>query len=148
MRCRSVQFNFLALWLDALQIECVAATQMLNQEMRRERELTMYQLLSDYYTKTASMVQAITDPMVPPDFKKYILSIIEKGDKRIEKILQDFDERDAETYTVNLDQTIDVEANLQPQMPPPGDMGGGGEQMNLPGASGGGPEMIPPRGMP
>ncbi len=149
MQERTVQFpGFLV--RDALQIECVAATQMLNQEMRRERELTMYQLLSDYYTKTASMVQAITDPTVPPDFKKYIVSIVEKGDKRIEKILQDFDERDAETYTVNLDQTIDIEANLQPPppVPPPDQMGGGGDQMGPPGMPGGGPEMIPPRGTP
>ena len=138
---------------DALQIECVAASQMLNQEMRRERELTMYQLLSDYYTKTAGMVQAITDPSLPPDFKKYLFSIIEKGDKRIEKVLQDFDERDADTYTVNLQQTIDVEANLQPPppVPPPGGMGGAEGQMppEMPGGGPGiGPEMLPPRGMP
>lgn len=146
MQERTVEFPG---WLvrDALQIECVAATQMLNQEMRRERELTMYQLLSDYYTKTASMVQAITDPSIPPDFKKYIVSIIEKGDRRIEKILQDFDERDAESYRVNIEQTIDVMANLMPLVPPPDQMGGASPE---PGGGQGvpGPEMISPRGMP
>lgn len=112
---------------DSLQIECVAASAMLNQEVRRERELTLYQLLSDYYTKTAGMVQAITDPALPPDFKKFLISVVEKGDRRIEKILDDFDERDSEQYLVNIDEVIDINANLNPPMPPPGMEGGQGE---------------------
>lgn len=122
---------------DSLQIECVAASAMLNQEVRREKELTLYQLLSDYYTKTAGIVQAITDPSLPPDFKKFLISIIEKGDKRIEKILEDFDERDAEQYVVNLNEVIDIEANLNP--PPPPEMPPGqGEQPMMPGQMPGG----------
>ena len=121
---------------DSIQIECVAASSTLNQETRREKELTLYQLLSDYYTKTAGMVQAITDPMVPSDFKKFLMSVLEKGDKRIEKVLEDYDERDAEEYRVNLDQVIDVDANINQPTPPPA--GPPGQPPMVPG-------QVPPR---
>jgi len=123
---------------DSLQIECIAASAMLNQEVRREKELTLYQLLSDYYTKTAGMVQAVCDPSLPPDFKKFLISVVEKGDRRIEKILDDFDERDSEQYLVNINEVIDVDANLNPppppQMPP-------GQPPTMPGGQQGGGRM-------
>lgn len=107
---------------DGLEVELFASTELLNQEVRREVNIAVYQMLSDFYSKTAGMVEALLSPDVPPEFKKFLLSIMEKGDERIEKVLEDFDQADAEMYRVNISKTIDVKKALAmkpPPLPPP-----------------------------
>lgn len=104
---------------DGLEVELFASTELLNQEVRREVNIAVYQMLSDFYTKTAGMVEALLSPDVPPQFKKFLLSIMEKGDKRIEKVLEDFDQADAEMYRVDIGKIIDVDKALAMKPPPP-----------------------------
>ena len=106
---------------DGLEIKLAASTELMNQEMRREVNLTLYQLMTDYYTKSAGMVQAILDPNVPPEFRKFLMGIVKKGDMRLEKILEDFDQKDAAEYRIGIDEIIteeqvDESAKQQRQM--------------------------------
>jgi len=94
---------------DGLNVQLYSSSELMNQETRREIHLTLYTLLSDYYSKTAGMVQAIIDPEMPSEFKKYMMSIVKKGDRRIELIMKEFDQVDSTEYTVNLEETIDTE---------------------------------------
>lgn len=107
---------------DGLNVDLFASSEVMNQEMRREIHLVLYQLLSDYYSKTSGIVQAIIDPNVPSEFKKYAISIVQKGDKRLDAIMKDFDQVDGEEYLVNLEDTIDIEKALAESvdlLPPP-----------------------------
>ena len=104
---------------DGLEVELFASTELLNQEVRREVNIAVYQMLSDFYTKTAGMVEALLSPEVPAEFKKFLLSIMKKGDERIEKVLEDFDQADAEMYRVDIEKVIDVQKALTMPPPPP-----------------------------
>ncbi len=110
---------------DGLFIDLYASTEFINQETRRDIHMTLYSLLSDYYSKTAGMVQAILDPNVPSEFKKFLTSIIDKGDKRLDQIMKEFDQVDGESYLVNLQETIDIagaienSVDLRPPAPEP-----------------------------
>ena len=135
---------------DGFEVDLAASTELLNMEARREINITLYTLLSDYYTKTAGMVQAIIDPETPPAFKKFLVEMVKKGDARVTKILEDFDEKDADQYVINLEDIVDLESleseQELPEPPPPepipeplpGPMGPGGPEM------GGPPGPMPP----
>ena len=128
---------------DGLEIELFASTEMLSQEVRREINMTVYGLLGDFKTKAAGTVQAIVNPMVPSDFKKWLIAEYTTSLKVIKRILEDFDIRDGDELVNDLDEILDLMKNIQnsidiiqakQQM-----MGGGGEPE-------GGPPGMPPEG--
>jgi len=93
--------------------------------------MTLYGMLSDYYTKIAGMVQAIESPQITSGFKKYLLSVLGVGAKLLEKVIRDFNERDTESLVIDVASLIDVQKALamsvdnmpqqgQPGQPPPG----------------------------
>lgn len=150
---------------DGFDIELVASTEMLSQEARREVILTVYQIVSDYETKMAQSVQALTNPQVPSDFKAYILAINKVGVKILTRLLRDFDLVDAEDLVVDLEKVMNTQrliaqsVDLRPPAPPqaqPGAPGGPGAkapggpgQPPGPGGRGpGGPPQGPPNGPP
>jgi len=113
---------------DGFQIEIAGARTLLTQEERLHKGLTKYQLLSDYYTKTAGMVMAIGAPTTPVELKVFLSKVMEKGDKLISDILADFDEKDVEEFQVNAEEFIsNAVVRRQPlPMPPQGE----GEKTN------------------
>ncbi len=142
-----------------LKVEVYASSEVINQELRREAALTTYQLLSEWATKNAGMVQAMCNPQVPSDFKKWLQAQYGVGVKLITRILDDFDQRDAEGLVVSLEDTFDVEKNiansmdLMPPPPPPGQPGqeqqpGLPGEMGQPGPEMGAPLQPPPQFMP
>ena len=122
---------------DGLKVELMASSEMLNQEARREVALTEYQLVSDYYTKLASMVQAITDVsgQVPMEFKMWLIEQSKKGEKLLERVLREFGELNPEDMVESLDDSLNMK-NIQNQPPQPPQEGQPGQ------------EQGPPQGMP
>jgi hypothetical protein len=119
---------------DGVDIELAASTEVLSQEVRRQINLEIYTMLSDYYTKSASVVQALVNPAVPPGFKKYLLDVDRASSKVLTDILRDFDRPDAEDIVVSAGETVPQEAmQPPPPMAPPGETPQGG---------------MPPGGMP
>ena len=141
---RTVDFPMEILW-EGIQVEMVAATEIMNPDSRREMAITVYHMLSDYMTKNAGVVEAIMSQEVPSDFKRYLISQYEIGITLIRRIMEDFDQADPESLAVSLDEVIDVAAAIQNSidlMPPPppqppeqmGPEGGvnGGQQQQVP----------------
>ena len=128
----------------------VAATEIMNQDMRREINMTVYHLLSDFMTKNAGVVEAVMSQEVPSQFKQYLISQYEIGIKLVRRIMEDFDQADPESLALSLDQVIDVSAALQNSidlLPPEQQqmiMGGGGNGQQQP-AEG---ESAQPEGQP
>ena len=143
---------------NGLDVDLEASSEVMSQEVRREIRLTEYQLMGDYMTRTAGMVQALVNPQVPSDFKKGIVEALRIGNNLLMRIIQDFDEKDPENLVFNPLNVVDAEANiarsvdLMPQQPQPGQPGsegpGQGGPQTGPEAQGGGPPGGPPQGMP
>ena len=138
---------------DGVVVELEASNETMSQEVRREIRLTEYQMMSDYMTKVAGMVQAFTSPEVPSDMKLAILEANKVSVELLKRIIRDYDERDPEAlvYDPFREGVIDIKANimrsvdlLQQQAPP------GGEQPppGGPPGEGGGQNGPPPEQMP
>jgi hypothetical protein len=124
---------------DAISVELMASSEVLNTEIQREIDLTLYQMLSDYFTKVAGMLQAM--PQVSPGMQQFIAKVIQIGSKLMKRIVRDFGNLDADELVPDLDD-IDIQATMQPPMPqgpPQGGQGQGGPPQQ------GGPP--PPMGM-
>ena len=94
---------------DGLTVTLQASTEIVNQDMRRDINMSVYHMLSDFMTKSAGMVQAIVDPLTPAQFKKYLISQYEVGVSLMQRILKDSDQPDVENLAKNLDELIDLE---------------------------------------
>ncbi len=129
---------------DGINIELATSSEMLNQEIRREITLTIYQILSDYMTKIAGMAQMLVNKEVPSDFKKMILDGNKISVKLLNRLLEDFEIKDADDLVLDIEKSMDTKKaiqesidKMQPQKPP---QGGGGQ--------GGQPPMAPQGAMP
>jgi hypothetical protein len=109
---------------EGINVDLYASSEMLNTEVRREINLTVYQLLSDYVTKMASMIQALTAGGVHVELKKYIIEVAEMGRKIVNRVLEDFDIVDAEDLLKPLQQVIDIQNAVENPTPPPPEEGG------------------------
>lgn len=102
---------------DAISVELMASSEVLNTEIQREIDLTLYQMLSDYFTKVAGMLQAL--PQVSPGMQQFISKVIQIGAKLMKRIVRDFGNLDAEELVPDLDD-IDIQAAMIPPQMPPG----------------------------
>ena len=112
---------------DAISVELMASSEVLNTEIQREIDLTLYQMLSDYFTKVAGMLQAL--PQVSPGVQQFIAKVIQIGGKLMKRIVRDFGNLDAEDLVPDLDD-IDIQASIMPpqmQQGPPQQGGQGGQ---------------------
>jgi hypothetical protein len=142
----------------------------MSMEVRREKDIVKYQMLSDYMTKLAGMVQGIVDPATPSNMKIFLVEAARIGTRVINDVMESFDERAPEEVVPNIDKILDVQSlvmNSIDLMPPPPQVGpdgqpippsggeegppaqGGPEQMAPPppGGEAGGPPPPPPQGM-
>jgi hypothetical protein len=104
---------------DGFKIEIEGATRLTSQEERREASMAKYQLLSDYYTKIAGMINALGMPQTPVPLKQFIMRVLEPSDKIMADILKDFNCVDAEEYIVNAKEFIDPAMVMRQPLPMP-----------------------------
>lgn len=150
----TVEIPNLAAIREGLEIELAASTEMLSQETRREVNIVVFQMLSKYYSDLGTMAQAVTNPQVPPDFKKYVFAVDKASSKLLKDIMRDFDKNNPDELIVGLSDIINEQQALMPPMQPPGAPGEQGQPPESglppgmvgppPGMDGPPPEMIPP----
>jgi len=131
---------------DGIEVDLATSTEMLNQEVRREINLTLFQLLMTYYQQIAPLWQAIVNPTAPPDYKKFCMATIQVGNTLLENIIKDFNFPNADQLLVDVQEIVDVQqALMPPMMPPPmgGPPGQGGPQGGPGGGGPGGPQGGP-----
>jgi len=93
---------------DQLQLDLTVSTEEWNTTVRREVELMRYQLLKDYSTGAVGAVQMMVSPQVPSDAKKYLLQINDVMSRGLKKILENFDNPELETASLDMRQSMDV----------------------------------------
>jgi hypothetical protein len=130
---------------DGCNVRLTASSEMLNTEVRQQMGLTAYQLLSDYYTKTAGMVQALVSPGLSPAFKQYLMMVMMIGGNLLRGILEDMGMKNAETLMPELEKNpMLIQEMIQSSMMPPPPPPGGPEGGNGEGPPGEGGEPPPP----
>lgn len=87
---------------ENLEIEVVISSDTINQEMRLQRSMTVYQLLKDYNSGLVTMAQVIAQPNIPPMLQQTLLKMSESSANVFQRILDDFDQLDAEDLVVKL----------------------------------------------
>lgn len=98
---------------DGIAIELTASSELLNQEVRRERNMHVYNLMKDYMQQIGMIVQTIGSGMVPPAMIPFFAANIAIGNKMMKEILQDFEIIDAEDIIGQLEKSIDVKQLMQ-----------------------------------
>ena len=124
---------------DGLKLKLSASSEIMNQDVRREINVNVYHLLSDYMTKSAGMIQAIANPMIPPPVKQWFIEQYQIGATIVKRILEDFDIKDADELVSELDEQF-AQAMAQPPQPQQMPMGPQG-QMPQQGQMGQPPQM-------
>ena len=94
---------------DFINLDLAVSSEEWNMAMRRDVELLKYQLLSDYLTKVAGMVQALTNPNVPSDFKKFVVQVNDIGSRSLTKVLSNFEDTESESTDVDIRKSVDVD---------------------------------------
>jgi hypothetical protein len=123
---------------DGVSVELMASSELMNTEVRREIDLTLYQLLSDYMTKTMGMVMQAANPGLPQTIRDVLTEGSQIGTRLMKKIVDDFGVKD--TDSIVLDATQAIATPPPPPMPMPGMPGMGGP------GQGGMPPGMPPGG--
>jgi hypothetical protein len=136
---------------DGLEITMAASSEIVSQEARREINNNLYMLISDAGTKMATVMQALTSPQVPIQFKKFLLATSKVNSKFLRDILLDSERPDAEALSLDIENILspeEIQAMLQPPPPPmPPPMTGQPQGARaIPGQ--GGPGVEPPVGTP
>lgn len=73
-----------------LHIPIRASTGSLNKEVEKQTGMLMASLLQRHYTAQGQLLQAISNPMAPPEFKQYAVSVVLASELFTKKILKDF----------------------------------------------------------
>ncbi len=141
---------------NKLRIPIRAATASLNKEIEKQSDMLMVGLMQRHYTAVGQLMQAISNPIIPPAVGDYLVKVIQSSDRLMKRVLKDFgyDQPDQFIPEPRLPQTSSMEAGggsgggspvSSPSPTPPGggagaipQPGGGGVAGGLGGMAGGG----------
>jgi len=136
---------------DGLKVELYASSELVNQEIRREINVAVYTMLSDWMTKNAGIIQAIVSPAVPSVFKAWLAHQYESGVKLVRRIMDDYDIRDADELISVMPPDVLKRAIAQSvdlmQAPPGSETGEPPPPGAGPGEGAPAPEQMPPGAM-
>jgi len=112
-----------------LRIPVRAADASMNKEVTKQNEIILNQAYAAYIKQTSSMLQAYSNPQLPPFYKKWLRSIIIGTTKMFQQVLKDFQLTDnPQEFCPDIDIPKEEETpNAQPQAGP----GAGGNDPRL-----------------
>jgi hypothetical protein len=85
----------------------------INKEVEKQNDMLMVGLIQRHYTAQAQLMQAITNPMIPPEAKAYLVKVLGGADRLMYRILRDFG------YDQPNDFIPDATDSTKPQGAPP-----------------------------
>ena len=75
---------------DRLRIPLRASTGSLNREVDKQTGMIVAGLMQRHYTAVGQLMQAISNPIVPPETKKYFISVIQASELLHKRVVKDF----------------------------------------------------------
>jgi hypothetical protein len=132
-----------------LRIPIRASTGSLNKEVDKQTGVIVAGLAQRHYTAVSQLLQAIANPMTPPEIKKYFINVIQSSELLHKRVVKDFGYEQPDIYIP------EAEVSDQPQgagAGAGGPMAPGGQPMEgagaAPGGGGGGNVPVPGMGGP
>jgi hypothetical protein len=62
----------------------------INKEVEKQNDMLMVGLIQRHYTAQAQIMQAVNNPMIPDNAKKYLMHVLAASDRLMNQILRDF----------------------------------------------------------
>lgn len=121
-----------------IRIPIRAASASFNREVERQSDMLMVGLLQRHGTATGQLLQAISNPMVPPDLQEYLKMWIVASNMFMKGVLKDFGYDQPDRYL--------PDPPIPPPQPPAGRQvapGGPPPDSAIQAASTGGPAVVP-----
>jgi hypothetical protein len=101
-----------------LRIPIRAATASMNKEVTKQNEIILNQAISAYIKETSSQLQAYLSPGLPPEYKKWLMSVIKAKTRFFQTIIRDFQLSDSpQEFIPDIDfpeEQPNVQAAAQP----------------------------------
>jgi hypothetical protein len=124
-----------------MRIPIRAATASLNKEIEKQSDMLMVGLMQRHYTAIGQLMQAISNPIVPPPVSAYLVKVIQSSDRLMKRILKDFGYDQPDQFIPEPELPQQTQAGGGPQA------GGSPPVQGAPGTSpGGGPGLLPQPG--
>lgn len=125
---------------DSVMIEFTAASASVNRDADRQNALLLTDRLGGYYDRILNLAIVASNPQTPPEVKKLIASIVEKGTEIMDRTIRTFEQvRDPQTFLLNVQEQLEDTLNPSGEQGSPlaeilAALGGGGgqEQQGLP----------------
>jgi hypothetical protein len=120
-----------------------ASTASVNREVEKQSDLMMMQTMERYHQGVAAMLQAVNNPMMPPQIKQYTMDALEAARTLMKATLRHFGQDE-------VDRLVPEIPKAQPQQPQGGGQPGAaqGQPQLQPQGGGGGMPQIPQGPMP
>lgn len=106
---------------QGLRIPIRSATGSLNRETEKQTGMIIAGLLQRHYTAVGQLIQAINNPMAPPEFKEYAQAVVLASEMFHKKIVKDFGYDNPDLY---IPEVKGRPQGSQPQNPGNGGQGG------------------------
>lgn len=121
-----------------LRIPIRAATGSLNKEVDKQTGMLMAGLMQRQYTAIGQLMQAVSNPMVPPQTKQYFTGVIMASNLLHKRILKDFGYEQPDIYVPEVENEQPNQGAVQggPMAPGGAPMEGGGAPAPQPSAGG------------
>ena len=94
----------------------------INKEVEKQNDMLMVGLIQRHYTAQAQLMQAITNPMIPPQAKDYLLKVLGGADRLIYRIMRDFGYDQPKDFIPDATETV---------MPQQGEQDGGAQPQQI-----------------
>ena len=112
LRYETTDFPQEYLW-DCVDICLSASKEDINVDLRREKNLQLYELLGDYFTKLTGMAQFAVAPNVPLSLRSFILEVAGVSAKLMKKIVDDTDTVDSDDIVLDMRKSLDMDELVQ-----------------------------------
>jgi hypothetical protein len=141
---------------NRIRIPIRASTGSLNREVDKQTGFLIAGLMQRYYTAVGQLMQAISNPMIPPEMKAFFTKTVSANELLHKRILKDFGYEQPDIFVPEAElgdggrqaQGAVQAGGMAPGQPPvagagPGEPGGGGGMVPQPGMGGGGGGPVP-----
>ncbi len=126
---------------NKLRIPIRSSTGSLNREIDKQTGMLIAGMLQRHYTAVSQVLQAISNPIVPPDVKKYLTQVVVASESLHKRVLKDFGYEQPDLFVPEAEVEQNEEALRGGQMAP----GQSPLAGNSPAGAGGGETALPVR---
>jgi hypothetical protein len=86
-----------------LGLDVSASSASINREVEKQNNLALFNLVLSYYERLTEVSGILAKPEIPSGIKDFVVKLVEKSGKLLERVLQSYAVPDPETFAVNVE---------------------------------------------